>query len=103
MDSMMTELFRWLSLQAYLAAGGDTGAQVIVWLTKGIMWGLFVLFLLTAAMWIALPWAIRAQRKQRRQLLKEQQIANLYLNQIDEKLGTMAKNSITLISRRKDD
>lgn len=103
MASMTDQLFAWLNQQFLMAAGGDLSAQIIVLASKIIVYGSIVLFLLTIAMWIALPWAIRAQRKQRKQLLQEQQITNLHLESIDNKLHTMTKNAITLISRRKDD
>jgi hypothetical protein len=99
----MNSLLNWLSVQAYYAEYGDAQAQVIVGMVKALGWGMFALIILTIAMWICLPWALRTQKQQLNLLIQEQRLTNFYLDSMMENLRTMSKNSITLISRKKDE
>lgn len=99
----ITKIIQWFGVQAYYAEYGDVQAQIIVGAVKCAGWGIVILILLTIAMWICLPWAINTQKKQLGSLIQEQRFTNFYLDQIMESLGTMSKNSITLVSRKKDE
>jgi len=99
----MSSILNWFSVQAYYAEYGDIQAQIIMGAVRVMGWGIVGLILLTLAMWICLPWAINTQKKQLGSLIQEHRLTNFYLDQIMESLRTMSKNSITLVSRKKDE